>query len=78
MLRNAIVRAARTLAVPRPAFTAVVRPAISNKPAFTVAAVRAYSAGGSLSKVEVESRILDLLKGFDKVRGSSGVDTDVC
>ncbi|KAF1810725.1 acyl carrier protein [Eremomyces bilateralis CBS 781.70] len=29
--------------------------------------VRFYSAGGALGKDEVEGRIMDLLKGFDKV-----------
>ena len=33
----------------------------------SVQSLRFYSAGGALSKVEVEGRITDLLKGFDKV-----------
>lgn len=35
-------------------------------PAFV--AVRGYAAGSGMSKPEVEGRIMDLLKGFDKVR----------
>jgi len=34
-------------------------------PAFV--AVRGYAAGSGMSKPEVEGRIMDLLKGFDKV-----------
>ena len=30
--------------------------------------VRGYAGGGALAKEEVEGRIMDLLKGFDKVR----------
>ena len=36
-------------------------------PAFV--AVRGYAAGSGMSKPEVEGRIMDLLKGFDKVCG---------
>lgn len=32
------------------------------------AAIRSYSAPAKLSKDEVEGRIIELLKGFDKVR----------
>lgn len=72
MFRTAVLRAARTLSVPRiavaaPIIRAPIRAAVQFKPAFTVSAVRCYSAGGSLTKPEVEGRILDLLKGFDKV-----------
>ncbi|KAF2102182.1 acyl carrier protein [Rhizodiscina lignyota] len=33
--------------------------------------IRCYSSGGGLSKEEVEGRILDLLKNFDKVTDAS-------
>ncbi|KAI9656110.1 MAG: hypothetical protein M1831_004681 [Alyxoria varia] len=34
---------------------------------------RFYAAGGGLSKTEVEGRIIDLLKGYDKVKDQSQV-----
>jgi hypothetical protein len=37
---------------------------------FAAQAVRLYSAGGALKKEDVEGRIMELLKGFDKVRTS--------
>ena len=69
MFRTAVLRASRaicpasirTVAVPR--LAAVAAPV---KPAYPMG-VRYYSAPASLSKEEVEGRIKDLLKGFDKV-----------
>jgi hypothetical protein len=61
MFRSAIVRATRAAARP-----AVFRPAVVPKAVFP-SAIRYYSAPASLSKDEVEGRIKDLLKGFDKV-----------
>lgn len=37
------------------------------KPVMSFAAIRSYSAPASLSKEEIEGRIIDLLNGFDKV-----------
>jgi NADH dehydrogenase (ubiquinone) 1 alpha/beta subcomplex 1 len=39
-------------------------------------AVRCYSAAAGLSKTEVEGRIVDLLKNFDKVRCVERYDGD--
>lgn len=76
MFRTAILRsglaASRVLARPvatQSAF-AIPRAAASFTPASRIAAVpavRMYSAGGSLKKEEVESRIIGILNGFDKV-----------
>lgn len=38
-----------------------------------MAPVRWYSAGGALDKKEVESRIMSLLQGFDKVNDASNI-----
>lgn len=71
MFRTAITRALRVAA--RPQFTQVVRPQIAasirqNVPSFAVVSTRHYSAPSGLSKEEVQGRIMDLLKNFDKVR----------
>ncbi|KAK0382674.1 hypothetical protein NLU13_6685 [Sarocladium strictum] len=57
-LRPAARRTLITAAAPR----AAVLPKIQS-----LVAVRMYSAGGALSKEQVEGRILSLLQGFDKV-----------
>ncbi|RPA84442.1 acyl carrier protein [Ascobolus immersus RN42] len=76
MFRPTLLRAGRLLATkvapvaPLRAAVRVSAPVVS-KP-FAVSAIRFYSAdAGALSKMEVESRVLDLLKGFDKVADSS-------
>jgi len=49
---------------------AVVRSAAPNafvRTQFPAFAVRSYASAGGMSKAEVEGRIMDLLKGFDKV-----------
>ncbi|RPA98817.1 acyl carrier protein [Choiromyces venosus 120613-1] len=51
----------------RPQF---VRPSIAAK---VIVGARCYSAPASLSKQEVESRIMDILKGFDKVTDQTKV-----
>lgn len=61
--------AVRATQAPR---AAAIRPAVqSAKPSFTpslaIAAQRRYASGGALAQNEVEGRIMDLLKGFDKV-----------
>jgi NADH dehydrogenase (ubiquinone) 1 alpha/beta subcomplex 1 len=75
MFRSAVVRSLRA-SVPRAikpqaAFqirsSPVARPA-QFAPRFAFQAVRLYSAPASLSKDEVEGRIVNLLKNFDKVR----------
>jgi NADH dehydrogenase (ubiquinone) 1 alpha/beta subcomplex 1 len=71
MFRPAVLRAARALrpAAIRPVVkTAALRPAFVApvKAAYPIG-IRYYSAPASLSKEEVEGRIKDLLKGFDKV-----------
>lgn len=76
MFRAAIVRSLRA-SVPRairaPASfpirsSPVVRPS-QFSPCFVSQAVRLYSAPAGLAKDEVEGRIVNLLKNFDKVRG---------
>lgn len=37
-------------------------------PAFAISSIRCYSASAGLTKPEVQGRIMDLLKNFDKVR----------
>ncbi|KAF8247713.1 hypothetical protein K440DRAFT_643566 [Wilcoxina mikolae CBS 423.85] len=72
MFRTAVLRASRTVRpasfrplAARPAAAVFIAP---TKPAVTYPiGVRYYSAPASLSKDEVEGRIKDLLKGFDKV-----------
>lgn len=73
MFRTVLLRSARNvagMAVRRPA--AVARPvAAVPTPRYTPSvfhAARCYSAAAGLSKQEVEGRIVDLLKNFDKVR----------
>ncbi|KAI1193661.1 acyl carrier protein-like protein [Nemania serpens] len=82
MFRTAILRsglaASRVLARPvatQSAF-AIPRAAASFTPASRIAAVpavRMYSAGGSLKKEEVESRIIGILNGFDKVNDPKNI-----
>ncbi|KAI5776879.1 putative acyl carrier protein [Geopyxis carbonaria] len=78
MFRTAILRATRAV---RPA---AVRPVAARwaaprfiapaKPAAYTMGVRYYSAPAGLSKEEVEGRIKDLLKGFDKVTDETAVN----
>ncbi|CAK7562638.1 MAG: mitochondrial acyl carrier protein [Sporothrix epigloea] len=87
MLRSSIVRATATVA-PRAAAAAAGRVAlqrsvlVSAQPALrlatpfkavSVAPVRFYSAAAGLNKEEVESRIISLLQGFDKVNDASNI-----
>lgn len=75
MLRSAIVRSLRAsvprAVKPQAAFqirsSPVARPA-QFAPRFAFQAVRFYSAPAGLGKDEVEGRIVNLLKNFDKVR----------
>ena len=75
MLRTAILKAARSAAsqlarkpsaIGRPVAISYTSPSSRFSPAaFHIS--RCYSAAASLSKPEVEGRIVDLLKNFDKV-----------
>ena len=44
-------------------------------PSFAAKSIRFYSAPAGLSKDEVQGRIMDLLKNFDKVRNNQGLIT---
>ncbi|KAF8424041.1 acyl carrier protein [Tirmania nivea] len=76
MFRSAVLRAARTISVPKAAAAAVPRLAVPRavvfpaKQALSIGS-RFYSAPASLTQEQVEGRILDLLKGFDKVTDDS-------
>lgn len=73
MFRSAVLRCARQASIraSRPITQGVVRPAFSvtrnAAPAASIPSLRFYSAHAGLAKDEVEGRILDLLKNFDKV-----------
>lgn len=80
MFRSAVVRSLRA-SVPRAVKTPapfqirsspVARPA-QFAPRFAYQGVRLYSAPAGLNKDEVEGRIVNLLKNFDKVRSQSRV-----
>ncbi|KAF3763955.1 ACP-like protein [Cryphonectria parasitica EP155] len=61
--------------VSRPALrqSMVVKKVVASPAAWKLGAVRTYSAGGSLSKEDVEGRIMSLLAGFDKVNDPSNI-----
>ena len=70
MFRSAILRAARTFSVTRAAAPRVAIPRAAvfpTKPLLAIPSIRSYSAPATLTSDQVESRIIDLLKGFDKV-----------
>jgi NADH dehydrogenase (ubiquinone) 1 alpha/beta subcomplex 1, acyl-carrier protein len=74
MFRTAVLRAARQAVRAAPRVQApVTRPAIQSfqiQSKFAPArfqAVRCYAASGGLAKDEVEGRIMELLKNFEKV-----------
>lgn len=77
MFRTAAIRSARCLAqaAPRaqaPVARRVIQSSFQSRtvaPSTIVPAIRFYSAHAGLSQDEVQGRILDLLKNFDKVRG---------
>lgn len=75
MFRTALLRSARSAVRAAPRCQAsIARPArafVQPKqitPAAYFQAVRSYASSAGLSKDEVEGRIMDLLKNFDKVR----------
>ncbi|KAI5837371.1 acyl carrier protein-like protein [Morchella snyderi] len=72
MFRTAAARASRSfstavLGARVSAPIAVARPTRAVLPAKPFAAIRSYSAPASLSRDEIQGRIVELLKGFDKV-----------
>jgi len=76
MLRAVVIRSARSVVWPGACIRApMIRSSITSSvarsthfvPAASATAVRYYSAPAGLSKDEVEGRIMDLLKHFDKV-----------
>ncbi|KAF4547451.1 putative acyl carrier protein [Elsinoe fawcettii] len=77
MFRTAVLRCARQASVraSRPITQSIIRPSLSISPntphAAAIPSIRFYSAHAGLSKDEVEGRILDLLKNFDKVTDAS-------
>lgn len=80
MFRSAVVRSLRAASMPRavrtPAsFQIRSAPVAQFTPRFAYQGVRLYSAPAGLNKEEVEGRIVNLLKNFDKVRfGRFGKD----
>jgi hypothetical protein len=77
MLRTGAVKALQAITrthVPRqlPAFRSQLSSSYLQSsriaPAFAVPSIRCYSASAGLTKPEVQGRIMDLLKNFDKVR----------
>ncbi|KAJ5084468.1 Acyl carrier protein (ACP) [Penicillium alfredii] len=83
MFRSAIVRSLRA-SVPRAAVrtpapfhirsSPIAARASQFPPCFVSQAVRLYSAPAGLSKNEVEGRIVNLLKNFDKVSDASKIN----
>ncbi|KAL1311038.1 hypothetical protein AAFC00_001254 [Neodothiora populina] len=79
MFRTAILRSARCLAqaAPRaqaPVARRVIQTSFQSRtvaPSTILPAIRFYSAHAGLSQDEVQGRILDLLKNFDKVTDAS-------
>ncbi|KAK2823878.1 hypothetical protein FQN49_007526 [Arthroderma sp. PD_2] len=82
MFRSAVVRSLRS--VPRvasaaspvsrqvPKFSCIARQA-QFAPSFSYQAIRLYSAPAGLNQTEVQGRIVDLLKNFDKVSDASKI-----
>ncbi|KAH8175166.1 phosphopantetheine attachment site domain-containing protein [Sarocladium implicatum] len=81
MFRTAVLRtsAAASRVALRPAarrtlITSVAAPRTAAVPKIqSLVAVRMYSAGGALSKDQVEGRIMSLLQGFDKVNDAQNI-----
>ncbi|KAI0206560.1 acyl carrier protein-like protein [Astrocystis sublimbata] len=73
VLRSAVAatRVARPVAVR--AFPRATAAATTVAPVSRIAAVRMYSAASGLKKEEVESRIMGILTGFDKVNDPSNI-----
>ncbi|KAI4715886.1 acyl carrier protein [Aureobasidium sp. EXF-10727] len=86
MFRLAVARSARCLAQAAPRVQAPITrrvapssflPSTTAAPSTFVSAVRCYSAHAGLSKDEVQGRILDLLKNFDKLSAQSHFTNDL-
>ncbi|KAK8205780.1 acyl carrier protein-like protein [Phyllosticta capitalensis] len=80
MFRTALLRSVRGAAssvarfnapIARPAVSALLAQSRQAAPVASFKAIRFYSAGGALNSNEIEGRILDLLKNFDKVQDVS-------
>jgi len=76
MIRTTLLRSARTAARSAPRWQSPIAKPVARSslfqskqitPVACFQAVRCYSAHGGMSKDEVQGRILDLLKNFDKV-----------
>ncbi|KAL1737850.1 acyl carrier protein-like protein, partial [Schizophyllum fasciatum] len=63
---RAAVRSASAAAARRPWAAAAV-PRARTMPRFPVLRIAPYSSGGSLTKDTIQSRVLDVLKSFEKV-----------
>ncbi|KAK2741820.1 hypothetical protein FQN55_008194 [Onygenales sp. PD_40] len=83
MFRSAVARSLRSAAVPRavrqsgvafhiPKSSALSRPS-QFTPCFACQSIRSYSAPAGLTQTEIEGRIVDLLKNFDKVSDPSKI-----
>ena len=74
MFRTAVFRSARCIApraqapIVRRATPSAFFPSKIVAPSASIPSIRFYSAHAGLSKDEVQGRIVDLLKNFDKVR----------
>ncbi|KEF52584.1 NADH dehydrogenase (ubiquinone) 1 alpha/beta subcomplex 1 [Exophiala aquamarina CBS 119918] len=86
MLRTGAVKALQAITriqVPRqlPAFRSQISSSYLQSsriaPAFSVPSIRCYSASAGLTKPEVQGRIMDLLKNFDKISGTSHFQNDL-
>ncbi|THX65924.1 acyl carrier protein [Aureobasidium pullulans] len=86
MFRFALARSARCLAQAAPRVQVPITrrvapssflPSTTAAPSTFVSAVRCYSAHAGLSKDEVQGRILDLLKNFDKLSAQSHFTNDL-
>ncbi|KAI9854051.1 MAG: hypothetical protein M1824_000660 [Vezdaea acicularis] len=80
----ALLRSTRcAIKVPAPAYSMISRSARSSflnrsaqlAPTVSCPAIRRYSAPAGLAKPEVEGRIMDLLKNFDKVNDASKISS---
>jgi NADH dehydrogenase (ubiquinone) 1 alpha/beta subcomplex 1, acyl-carrier protein len=82
MIKAAILRSARSASrQPSRNFSAIARPALNSSatssPRFVPLAFhisRCYSSAAGLAKPEIEGRIVDLLKNFDKVSCADAID----
>ncbi|KAK4943738.1 mitochondrial acyl carrier protein [Elasticomyces elasticus] len=79
MFRSAAVRALRVATKPQFAQSLnVTRPQLAYQisrtaPSFVLPSIRSYSAPAGMAREEVQGRIMDLLKNFDKVSDASKI-----